>query len=185
MAQALVSVNSIYLGDWLKYLSAVRGKLTAPLAMIFRERKRSESERMQATNIVADYASDDPDLLADLLLDSEERPFAVLFEKLKARQERAVPLLEAELAKKALSEATDADKDQLAQRQARAAIALIRWGRPDKVWPLLRHSPDPSVRSFIVNWLRPLGADPKALTTRTGRHRIFRTQADPRRTGNR
>ena len=56
------------------------------------------------TNILADYASDDPNLLADLLLDSDEKPFAVLFEKLKARQERAVSFLEEKLekAKKAL-----------------------------------------------------------------------------------
>ena len=59
-----------------------------------------KSERTQVTNILADYASDDPDLLADLLLDSDEKPFAVLFEKLKARQERAVSVLEEKLAGK-------------------------------------------------------------------------------------
>jgi formylglycine-generating enzyme required for sulfatase activity len=54
-------------------------------------------------------------------------------------------------------------KDGLAMRQARAAIALVRLGRADAVWPLLRHSADPRVRSFIVNWLNPLGADPTAI----------------------
>ena len=164
VAQALVSVNSIYLGDWLKYLTDVRSKLNPPLARIF----LSESERTQVTNILADYASDDPNLLADLLLDSDEKPFAVLFEKLKARQERAVSFLEEKLdkAKKASLEAKDDEKDQLAQRQARAAVALLRLEQGEKVWNLLRHSPDPSVRSHIVNWLKPLRADPKALMTR-------------------
>ena len=141
-------------------------KLTAPLATIFRDRNLSESEQTQVTNILADYASDDPDLLADLLLDSKEKPFAILFDRLKAHQERTLPLLEAEVAKKASSEAKDAKKDQLAQRQARAAVALLRWGQGEKVWPLLRHSPDPSVRSYIVNWLKPLAVEPKALMTR-------------------
>ena len=54
-------------------------------------------------------------------------------------------------------------KEVLARRQANAAVALVRLGRAEKAWPLLRHSPDPSVRSYIVNWLKPLGADPKAL----------------------
>jgi hypothetical protein len=36
-------------------------------------------------------------------------------------------------------------------------------GQAESVWPLLRHGPDPRLRSFIVNWLNPLGADPKAL----------------------
>ena len=166
MSRALVSVNSIYLGDWLEYLTDVRRKLNPHLATIFRDKKLSESERTQVTNILADYASDDPDLLADLLLDSDEKPFVVLFEKLKARQERAVPVLEAELARKPAPDATADAQDQLAQRQARAAVAMVRLGQGEKVWPLLRHSPDPSVRSYIVNWLRPLEAEPKALMTR-------------------
>jgi eukaryotic-like serine/threonine-protein kinase len=54
-------------------------------------------------------------------------------------------------------------KDQLAERQARAAVALLRLGHPDEVWPLLQHSEDPRVRSFIVNWLSPLHADAKVV----------------------
>ena len=52
-------------------------------------------------------------------------------------------------------------KDQLAERQARAAVALVRMGKAEEVWPLLRHSADPRLRSFLINWLNPLGADPK------------------------
>ena len=58
---------------------------------------------------------------------------------------------------------TEETKDRLAERQARAAIALLRMGQVEEVIPLLRHSADPRLRSFIVNWLNPLGADPKAI----------------------
>jgi serine/threonine protein kinase/formylglycine-generating enzyme required for sulfatase activity/tetratricopeptide (TPR) repeat protein len=54
-------------------------------------------------------------------------------------------------------------KDRLAERQARAAVALARMGKAEEVWPLLRHRADPRLRSFIVNWLSPLGADPKLI----------------------
>jgi formylglycine-generating enzyme required for sulfatase activity len=54
-------------------------------------------------------------------------------------------------------------KDRLAERQARAAVALARMGKAEEVWSLLRHSPDPRLRSFILNWLNPLGADPRTL----------------------
>jgi formylglycine-generating enzyme required for sulfatase activity/tetratricopeptide (TPR) repeat protein len=54
-------------------------------------------------------------------------------------------------------------KDQLAERQARAAVALVRMGKAEEVWSLLRQSPDPRLRSFIINWLNPLGADPRTL----------------------
>jgi serine/threonine protein kinase/formylglycine-generating enzyme required for sulfatase activity len=64
---------------------------------------------------------------------------------------------------------SEAAKDQLATRQARAAVALARLGRPDLVWTLLHHSADPRLRSFIVNWLHPLGVDPQTLAAELAR----------------
>ena len=58
---------------------------------------------------------------------------------------------------------TEKTRDQLAERQARAGVALVRMDKAEEVWPLLRHSADPRLRSFIVNWLSPLGADPKTI----------------------
>jgi formylglycine-generating enzyme required for sulfatase activity len=79
------------------------------------------------------------------------------------------PLFPAEIGKKATSGEIERDselvKDKLAERQARAAVALVRLGKAEEVWHLLRHSADPRVRSFILNWLSPLGADPRNLVT--------------------
>ena len=147
-------------------LRPIRDRLLAPLSTIFRDKNKPESERTLATNILADYASNQPNVLADLLMDSGESPFAVLFDKLKAHQEPALTLLETELARKPEPEATADAQDNLARRKARAAVALLRLEQGEKVWDLLRHSPDPSVRSYIVNWLKPLGAEPKALMTK-------------------
>ena len=52
-----------------------------------------------AFDVLQDYASDQPNVLANLLMDSEEAHFAVLFEKLKAHQQAVVPLLEEEMVK--------------------------------------------------------------------------------------
>ena len=175
VAQAMVKVNVVYLRDWLDALRPARCELTAPLATIFRDKKHPETERSLAMNILADYASNQPTLLADLLMDSEENPFAALFDKLKTHQDLAVPPLEDELAKPspAATEVDDQDverkKDVLAERQARAAVALIRLGKAEEVWPLMRHSADPRLRSFLVNWLRPLGADPRTLAAELNR----------------
>jgi formylglycine-generating enzyme required for sulfatase activity len=54
----------------------------------------------------------------------------------------------------------------MAKRRARAAVALVRMERAEEVWRLLRHSPDPSVRSYVVHWLKLLGADPTVLKAR-------------------
>jgi formylglycine-generating enzyme required for sulfatase activity len=71
---------------------------------------------------------------------------------------------------------TEDDRDQVAQQQARAAIALIRMGKADSVWKLFVHSADPRLRSFTVNWLRPLGAE---ATVIADRFRKADTQIEP------
>ena len=50
-------------------------------------------------------------------------------------------------------------KEKLAKRQANAAVALLRMHQPATVWPLLKHSPDPRLRSYLIHRLGPLGAD--------------------------
>jgi formylglycine-generating enzyme required for sulfatase activity len=60
----------------------------------------------------------------------------------------------------------EADKEHLAKRQANAAAALLRLGQTERVWPLLRHRPDPRVRSYLIHRLSPLGAEAKALEKR-------------------
>ena len=101
MAQALVSVNPVFLGSWLEALRPVRGKLTAPLATIFQEKTRSETEHTLATNILADYASDDPDRLAELLMVADPKAYLSLFPVAEKRAEQVLPVFQAELAKKA------------------------------------------------------------------------------------
>jgi serine/threonine protein kinase/formylglycine-generating enzyme required for sulfatase activity len=54
-------------------------------------------------------------------------------------------------------------QDALAKRQAHAAIALLRLGNSERLWPLLQQSADPRVRSFLIHLLSPLGSDPHAL----------------------
>ncbi len=51
------------------------------------------------------------------------------------------------------------DRDRLAERQARAAVALLQLRKPDVLVRLLRHSDDPRVRSFIINLVKPLGTN--------------------------
>ena len=79
-----------------------------------------------------------------------------------ARTSRVSPLVTASVWHRPVI--TEETKDQLAERQARAAVALLRMEKADEIMPLLRHSADPRLRSFIVNWLSPLGADPHVIS---------------------
>jgi len=57
-------------------------------------------------------------------------------------------------------------RDALAKRQSEAATALLQLGQHELVWPLLRHSPDPSLRSYLIRALGRAGVSPEALIQR-------------------
>jgi hypothetical protein len=57
----------------------MRERLNPQLAAIFRDRSRPETQHTIATNILVDYAQDDPALLADLLMDADPRAVLTLF----------------------------------------------------------------------------------------------------------
>lgn len=61
-----------------------------------------------------------------------------------------------------------AARDALAKRQAEAATALLRSGQLELVWPLLRHSTDPSLRSYLIHDLGRSGISPDAIAQRLG-----------------
>jgi serine/threonine protein kinase/formylglycine-generating enzyme required for sulfatase activity len=313
VAQDLVSVPPVYLERWRDALKPVLAKLFDPLAAIYRgqDAKKDPSQRTLATNILADYAADNRQILVELLMEADESQFAVIFPKFRDRGEDGLPLLNRELARdlgkellpvtnwkvkfykwegveedpfpadwKAVTESeplyvtdmhrlkiqdlrdksappgpnvpneffavvakaevtlgdseyllaitfddgvrvyldrgpdtgdplfdnwrpnrpTDAvvqlgrkpgkhtieveffqkkhgyildvdlaipgeSKDSLAKRQANAAVALLRMGQAESVWPLLKHRRDPGVRSYLIHRLGPLGVDAQAIVT--------------------
>ena len=99
MAQALVIINTVYLGPWLEALRPVRGKLTVPLVSIFRG-NRSESIHSLATDILADYASDDPDLIANVLMDADPKAYRAFFPIAQQHETKTLALFQAEIARK-------------------------------------------------------------------------------------
>jgi formylglycine-generating enzyme required for sulfatase activity len=146
-------------------LRPVRERLAGPLSNAFRDRHRPDDART-AAGILADYAADQPELLAELLLEADERQWAALWPRLPAHRVRAIPLMERELQREMPPEDQAAARDQLARRQAQAGVALLRLGQEDSVWPLFRHSPDPSRRTYLLHRLGPLGTDPRVLIRR-------------------
>jgi serine/threonine protein kinase/formylglycine-generating enzyme required for sulfatase activity len=56
--------------------------------------------------------------------------------------------------------------DALARRQCNAAVALIHFGQAERVWPLLRRSPDPRLRTELLHHFGPLGVDPRLVLQR-------------------
>ena len=59
------------------------------------------------------------------------------------------------------------DRVELARRRANAAIGLMLLGEEEHVWELLRQQTEqPDVRTYLIDRLGPLGADPRKLISR-------------------
>ncbi len=108
--------------------------------------------------------------LAERLLDADAEQFVTLFSMLKDRGDQsparvaiALVVWTGVIDNKLPPDVTNDAKETLAKRQANAAVALLRMNQPDKVWPLLQHSSDPRVRSYLIQRLGPLGAGAGAL----------------------
>jgi serine/threonine protein kinase/formylglycine-generating enzyme required for sulfatase activity len=153
--------NPSFYATLLDQLRPVRARLLPPLTEAYRGKKRPESERFEAARILVDYAANQPQLLADLLMDGDERQFAVLYPRFKELGGLGLPVLNSEIDTKLPSDlpSSDEKREKLAKRQANAAVALLRMNQPEKVWPLLKHSSDPRARSYLIHRFGRLGAD--------------------------
>jgi serine/threonine protein kinase/formylglycine-generating enzyme required for sulfatase activity len=159
--EQLLSANALHLGTWVEGLRPVRVALMEPLGKWFRTAPSPE-QRKTAAQVLADYADDQPENLARLLADADERQFAVLFPRLRAH-DSAADLLERQLREQA---GTKAHEVAWARRQATVAAALLRLGRPEQVWSMLRHSENLTRRSYLVQRFAPLGVEARLLVER-------------------
>lgn len=161
--EILVTENPLHVAAWMAALRPVAQRLLPPLREVFQDAKRPESERSVATGILADYAAGEPAVLAELIRSADPKQFATLMPKLQLHGPAAVAQLEAEVAKEVPSNLPDDDKEKLAKHKANAAAALLHMDRPQKVWPLLKQTPDPRARSYLIHRLAPLGVNPKSV----------------------
>jgi eukaryotic-like serine/threonine-protein kinase len=166
VAGHLVTLEASALVDWRKALAPAKRQLIEPLESIYGDTKAKEQPRSLAAETLADYAADQPNEMFNLLADAEDFQFTVLFEKLAGHKTEAVALATAQIDKRVPPTASEDQKERLAKRQANAAVALLRMGAPERVWPILKQSPDPRVRSYVIHWLSPLGGDPQQILQR-------------------
>jgi serine/threonine protein kinase/formylglycine-generating enzyme required for sulfatase activity len=131
VAEALVAQPAVEMGRWAEALQEVGRHLLPPLAEVLLDEGRSPTQRGTIALVYAVYANTQADGFA---------------------------LLETVLAEKANAQSTPEDKLNLARRQANAAAALATMGRWDKVLPVLQQSPDPLVRSYLIDQLGGMAA---------------------------
>ena len=166
VASDLVGVPAVYSALWEVALHPVCKVLIGPLSAIYRDNDRRETERSLATDFLADYAADQPELLADLLMDSDEKQFAMLYPRFSDLGSSGLPALSAEIDKKLPPDTALETRNRVAKRQANAAAALLRMNESARVWPLLALSSDPSARSYMIHRFARMAVDPKIIIDR-------------------
>lgn len=99
VVEALVNENSLRVAVWSTTLKPARRHLLAPLGVVFRSdaKTRPQSQIDQATYILEDYAAEDIESLAELLLVAEPMQFLALFDEFSAHGRAAQSKLDAEL----------------------------------------------------------------------------------------
>jgi serine/threonine protein kinase/formylglycine-generating enzyme required for sulfatase activity len=138
VAARLVAEPALEIGRWAQALRPARRHLLEPLAALLVEEGHDAAVRRTITGLYGDYAEGLP---------------------------AAYEVLEKEAG---LKDAPVTHADELRARQKRqvnAAVALAAVGRGQYVKPLLRHTSDPTIRSYVIDRLGPGGVDAQALET--------------------
>jgi serine/threonine protein kinase/formylglycine-generating enzyme required for sulfatase activity len=148
VAAKLVTEKPFVLVHWQTALQPVGEQLLAPLASILEADERNDEQRRTATFLYKTYA--------------QARPDAFL-------------TLEGELTEPQMSGLAAESKLALAKRRANVAAALVAMARPEKTWPLLAHTADPTVRSYLIERLGPAGAELPVLESRLGQEQNVST----------
>lgn len=178
VAGQLVRALPSHLALWQKELRPVKARLVPRLDAIFRDRSATEQARSFAADSLAAFLDDQPELLFDYMAEAEPFQFLPVLAKLGRHPDRAlelggallalpppVPPDESALGAGAGSFGTQPPeryawheaRERLARRQAGVAVALIRLGAGNAVWPLLKAGPDPTARSHFIHLAGLLG----------------------------
>ena len=168
---ALVLANLVTRHDseflaWLEALRPAKQQLFKGLRLIYQTASRQEQPRTYAAVILADYLADEPEQLFDLLADAAPFQFPIMFRASFKYKDQMIAWAKSQLGKKPQLEASDEEKERLALRQANLAVALYQLGDYETIWPLLKWSPNPRLRSDIIHRLQELGAKPQPLAER-------------------
>jgi serine/threonine protein kinase/formylglycine-generating enzyme required for sulfatase activity len=173
VADQLVCENVLRVGAWSDVLRPVLRQLAPGLGAVFRDPHRPPTERTIATEVLGKYTEDDPPARIELVKDADPAQFALLLPGLAPYREVTVEQMNRELARTLPPDSPEEARERLAHRQANAAIVLLRLGSPDPVWPALKQSLDPRVRSELICTLSQRGVEPLPLVGRLG------VEADP------
>jgi formylglycine-generating enzyme required for sulfatase activity len=158
----LLAESPLRLADWTALLHPLREPLLVPLEQAYRSGPDAELRRAAAI-VLSEYLAPDPRRLIASIKDAQPDQLAFITGNLSPLGEQIVGLLTQELADLNKPEAAN---PALCSARANVAVALLRLGRSEAVWPLLELTDDPTARSYLIQRLAISGVDPGLLLDR-------------------
>jgi serine/threonine protein kinase/formylglycine-generating enzyme required for sulfatase activity len=165
---------------WLRLVMTVRIVLEKDLRRILCDPSRPESDRLSVIRLLMtlnDEQEEIPSELVQALLETGDDLYERLLPWILARR-KSTSLLHAQLEKTLPPEAAEQDKDELARRQAHAAVALLQldqhgehvWPlqQAERIWPLFRLNSDHRLRGYLIHRFGHVRLDPETLIQQYG-----------------
>jgi serine/threonine protein kinase/formylglycine-generating enzyme required for sulfatase activity len=152
--------------QWVELLRPASRALVPSIRAVAHSADDKSDRRARATRIFIEYAAAEPEVLADFVGDSDSRQFAELFPRLALASNRDRAIVRLRTATAPAKDDASADdgqpgpRDLVAQRRARAGVALLRLGAPDAVWNLLGPSSDSRTQAETIHALMEFDAGP-------------------------
>jgi formylglycine-generating enzyme required for sulfatase activity len=146
VADQLVAQPALLLPRWVEALRPVRQQLLP--ALLARLGPAGPAPPTVLAAVIADYAGDQPELLASSLSLAPSEAVGLLRDRLEFHGAQARAALMTALDEAA--QARDAPANELAGRQANLGLALWRLGSFESLRPLLQQAPEPRVRSYVI-----------------------------------
>lgn len=160
LAGWLLTHSPIQVSEWAALLRPISDGLRPTLQRAYQQAVDNDA-RSAAAVVLADFLAEDPDGLVDLI--QQAHPDQLRFIT------AGLPHLDASITDTMLGQLADdrdaGDPDDCCAR-ANVAIALLKAGRPEALWPLLEPSGDPSVRSYLIQRIADAGVDADLLIQR-------------------
>ncbi len=161
------TVSSTDFGYWLLYFQPASHQIVNELTAIHANRENPATHLKAAALALAEYCRREPDKLANVVLAADtSAEFKPLIASLRPHAATAKPLLIDQMRAKIAGQPDPQQRETHWQRQAIAAVALVQLGYGDKVWPLLKFTANPSIRSYVIEFLGQLDTDHNILFAR-------------------
>lgn len=158
LATQLISENAEYQPVLRDNLRPIAVKLLSPLETLFKDAQLADAMRLGAANAVADFASNQPDLLTRLLADATAKQFEVLYPLVdRAKSEPAIADLKQMAATLPPDDMGSVDRIGFGQRRANAAVSLLRLGERETVLPAFDWTDDPEALTQFIFRCKPRG----------------------------